>query len=159
MLLMRYAKGFDDSKKVQQAPNLPNHFAWTMGHLALTLNRMAERLDGKALPEGEFIKADGNAGDLRRFDTESVSINSKPIPDAAKYPGTDRCVEIFSNSVDRCAVAFETATEGQLDALTKFGQIDVPMWTVAIRMVFHNGTHTGQLADLRRALGMGSIFS
>jgi hypothetical protein len=24
--------------------------------------------------------------------------------------------------------------------------------------VFHNGTHCGQLADLRRALGMGSIF-
>jgi hypothetical protein len=33
------------------------------------------------------------------------------------------------------------------------------MYTLASRMVFHNGTHCGQVADLRRALGIGSIFS
>jgi hypothetical protein len=32
------------------------------------------------------------------------------------------------------------------------------MSNLAVRMVFHTGTHAGQLADLRRALGLGSIF-
>jgi hypothetical protein len=27
------------------------------------------------------------------------------------------------------------------------------------RMVFHNGFHTGQIADMRRALGFKGVFS
>jgi hypothetical protein len=156
---MRYAKGFDDSNHVKQVENVPNHFAWTLGHLALVLNRVAERIDGKPIPETDFVKADGFGGGAGKFDTESVSMNSSPKPDATLYPSAARCVEIFSASVDRCAAAFENASDVQLDALTKWGQTEVPLWTTGLRMVFHNGNHAGQLADLRRGLKMGSIFA
>jgi hypothetical protein len=43
--------------------------------------------------------------------------------------------------------------------MTQWGKSQVPLWSMASRMIFHNGTHCGQLADLRRALGLGSIFA
>lgn len=159
MLLMRYAKGFDDTNHTAQPPNLPNHFAWSMGHMALTMHRIAEKVDGKPLPETDFIKSTGAGGSAQRFDTESISMGSTPKPDASLYPIAARCVEIFSRAIDRCAAAFESATDQQLDAPTKWGQIEVPTWSTGVRMVFHNGLHTGQFADLRRVLGMGSIFA
>lgn len=157
--VMRYAKGFDDNNRVAQAANLPNHFAWTMGHLALTLHRNAERIDGQPLPPEDFLTADGRGGNSEKFDTESVSFGSHPQSDAALYPSHTRCTAIFSSAIVRCAEAFNKATDQQLDASTKFGALEMPMWQVAIRMIGHNGAHAGQLADLRRALGMGSIFS
>lgn len=158
-LLMRYARGFDDANRATQAPTLPNHFAWTMGHLALYLHRSGERIDARPLPESDFVKGDGRSGSADRFDTESISMNSTPQPDATLYPPAARCVAIFDAAIERCARAFETASDEVLDSPAKWGTVEIPMWLVAIRMVFHNGTHTGQLADLRRALGMGSIFA
>ena len=44
VLLDRYLNGFDDTNHTRQAPNLPNHVAWVLGHLALTMHRAAERI-------------------------------------------------------------------------------------------------------------------
>lgn len=157
-LLLRYAKGFDETNHVRQAPGLPNHFAWTMGHLALTLHRIAEKVDGAALPEDDFVTGEGRGG-AQRFDTESVCFGSTPVAEASLYPPAERCLAIFAAAVERCAATFESASDAQLDAAVPWGPAHVPAWQTAVRMVFHNGTHCGQLADLRRALGMGSIFA
>ncbi len=39
------------------------------------------------------------------------------------------------------------------------GKAEIPLSLMIPRMVFRNGMHTGQIADLRRALGFGSILS
>ncbi|MGH7177603.1 MAG: DinB family protein [Tepidisphaeraceae bacterium] len=158
-LLLRYAKGFDETNRVAQALNLPNHFAWTLGHLSLTMHRASERVDGFPLPSDDFVIADGRGGSAGKFDTESVCFNSTPRPEPGLYPTADRCLEIFDAAVERCASAFEDLPETRLDDPVKWGQSEIPTWQMAVRMVFHNGTHTGQLADLRRAMGMGSIFA
>ncbi|HEY7088371.1 MAG TPA: DinB family protein [Tepidisphaeraceae bacterium] len=158
-LLARYLKGFDDTNHTKQAPGLPNHLAWTLGHLALTMQRTAERLDGIAPPESDFIKGDGKSGTPDRFDTESICFGSKPIDDPRLYPKFTRCVAIFNVAVDRIADATLKASDKTLDAKSKWGRIEVQNWTLIPRMVFHNGNHNGQIADLRRALGMGSIFT
>jgi hypothetical protein len=158
-LLARYLRGFDDSNHATQVPHLPNHVAWTLGHVALTMHRMAERLDHRTLPESDFVKGDGRAGTADRFDTESVCFGSKPVAEPKLYPKFSRCVAIFEAAIERLAVAAHGADDATLDAPTKWAQTEVPTWTLLPRMVFHNGTHTGQLADLRRALGMGSIFA
>jgi hypothetical protein len=67
-------------------------------------------------------------------------------------------VEIFEGAIARVARAVRDCDEGRLDQTVKWGGRDSVLWMLAVRMVFHNGTHCGQLADLRRALGMGSIF-
>jgi hypothetical protein len=157
-LLRRYLKGFDDSNHTKQATNLPNHVAWTLGHVSLVMNRVAEKLDGQPLPPESFVKGDGTAGDRERYDTESVSFNSKPVDDPSRYPTLPRCVQIFDAAVERLASALRRATDAQLDSPTRWGAGETTLGNLAIRMVFHNGTHSGQLADLRRALKMGSIF-
>jgi hypothetical protein len=164
-LIARYFRGFDDSNHVRQAPGLPNHFAWTLGHLSMVLHRAAERFEGAdgsqeiALPEGDFVSGgDGRSGDSRRFDAEGVCFGSTPVGDARLYPPAARCVEIFEAAIARVARAVRGCDEGRLDQMVKWGGRDSLLWMLAVRMVFHNGTHCGQLADLRRALGIGSIF-
>jgi hypothetical protein len=57
------------------------------------------------------------------------------------------------------ASAVLAADDAKLESPTKWGQGEVKLCTLLPRMVFHNGCHTGQIADLRRALGMGTILS
>lgn len=157
-LLKRYLAGFDDSNHTKQTADLPNHVAWTLGHLAHTMHRVTQKIDGGVIPESDFFTGTGR-GDSRRFDTEGVSFGSKPVGDAAAYPSLARCIEVFDRAIDRLAAATRSADDAKLDMLMPWGSIEVPVWAGIARMVFHNGTHTGQLADLRRALRMKSIFA
>src|SRR4051812_29178215 len=156
-LLRRYLKGFNDSNHTKQATHLPNHAAWTMGHLALILNRVAEKLDGQPLPADSFVKGDGSGGGAERFDTESVAFNSKPLDEPSRYPTWPHCVQIFDAAIERLSLALRRATDEKLDQPTRWGAGQTTIGNLAVRMVFHNGTHSGQLADLRRALNLGSI--
>jgi hypothetical protein len=158
VLFVRYLRGFDDSNHTRQAPSLPNHVAWTLGHLAITLHRTAEKFDGLPLPASDFVTGDGRSSDANRYDTESICFGSKPVADPNLYPTFSRCAAIFDAAVDRLAGAIESADDAKLDSMAKWTNTEVPLYTMAGRMVFHNGTHAGQIADLRRALGIGSIF-
>lgn len=162
ILLGRYLKGFSDANHTAQAPGLPNHVAWCLGHLALTMHRAAEKLDPAPIPAADFIDTKGRSehrGDARRFSTESVAFGSTPAGDAARYPSFARCQEIYNNAIDRLAAAVRGATDAQLDAVTAWGPSETPIGLLCARMAFHNGMHTGQIADLRRALGIGSVFA
>ncbi|MBL9032800.1 MAG: DinB family protein [Phycisphaerae bacterium] len=151
--MARYLAGFSDETRARQAPGLPNHVAWSLGHCALTLHRVAEKLDGRGLPESEF----GVGGE--RFDAESVAFGSVPIGDAARYPALSRCVAIYDGACDRLAGAVRASDEARLMESTRWGEVELPLWLLVLRMGFHNGMHTGQVADLRRALGFRSIFA
>jgi hypothetical protein len=158
-LFERYLAGFDDTNHTRQAPGLPNHAAWCLGHCAMTMHRAAERLGAEAaLPAGDFL-LDAARGDSRRFGTESVCFGSRPVDDPAAFPTLARCREIFRNAGERLA---ETAKAAEPPTLTKpttfFGGAELPAWHAVPRAVFHNGMHCGQIADLRRALGLGSVF-
>lgn len=157
-LLRRYLAGFEDSNCTAQAPGLPNHAAWCLGHCALTMHRAAERLDAGALPDSDFISG-ADRGDARRFGTESVSFDSEPCTDPQRYPRWARCLAIFDASCDRLARAVRGVDDSRLDATTQWGRAETPLFGLVSRMVFHNGTHCGQIVDLRRALGLGSIFA
>ena len=157
-LIARYFKGFDESNHTKQAQHLPNHFAWTLGHLALTIHRTAEKFDARAVPETDFVKGDGRAGTATKYDTESVCFGSKPVDDPKLYPTHERSVAIFDDAIQRLVTAIRRTDDAKLEMLVTWGSGQVKLWSLAIRMVFHNGTHCGQLADLRRALGMGTIL-
>jgi hypothetical protein len=156
VLFLRYAKGFDGTLAVRQTEQLPNHLLWTLGHLSLTQYRVAEKIDGTAPPDSVFV--DGHFGDAVRFAVESVAFGSTPRPDAGVYPSFERSLEIFADSTERLAHAVERADDITLDRPVPWGTQMVPAYTLAFRMIFHNGTHCGQIADLRRVLGMKSIF-
>ncbi|MBL8763887.1 MAG: DinB family protein [Phycisphaerae bacterium] len=163
-LTSRYLAGFDDTNVTRQATNLPNHVAWSLGHLAVTMHRAAERIDGRPIPPDQFIAGDpaapdrGARGDRARFHTDSVGFGSLPTDDPSRYPSLARSVEIFTLAAERLAAAVRAANDADLDVTTPWGQGETPKWALVMRMVFHNGDHAGQIADLRRALGFRSIF-
>ena len=154
----RFLAGFDDDNRTSQAPGLPNHAAWSLGHLALTMHRFAERIDGNALPESDFITGDGASGDSERFDTESVCFGSNPVDDPAIYPALAKSRRVFEDAIDRLASAIEGLDDAMLDEIQPWGSGEFPVAELAARIIFHNGTHAGQLTDLRRALGMPGVI-
>lgn len=173
-LLTRYLAGFDDHSHTRQAPNLPNHLAWCLGHCALTLHRGLERITGDPPPERDFLitqidlvekqfpRQSGGAPHRvppTRFDAETVSFGSIPVDNPALYPTRSRCVEIFDASCERYSSVFRALPDARLDEMITWGNIQIPIWASGLRLAFHNGTHCGQIADLRRALGMKSIFA
>lgn len=153
----RYLAGFEDAGHTAQASALPNHVGWCLGHCALTMNRVAEMIDGRGLPADDFIRGQSH-GNQDRFGTESVSYGSSPVDDAAVYPTLQRCVDIFNRACDRLAEAAQAADDATLDKTVTWADSEMPLRRLVLRMVFHNGTHAGQIVDLRRALGIGSIF-
>jgi len=161
-LAARYLPGFTDTNRISQAVNLPNHVAWSLGHCALTMHRVAEMADGAPVPTSDFDAggAVGHSGDApRAFSPEAVSFGSRPVADANAYPGLARCIEIYNAACERLAAAVRSAPEATFIKVIKWGPAEAPWWMLVFRMVFHNGFHTGQIADLRRALGLKSIFS
>jgi DinB superfamily len=160
-LLLRALDGFDDATRTSQAPNLPNHAAWTLGHLALTIHRVAAHADGLPLPEQDFATAPADATGATsptRYDTESICFNSTPSDDPTRYPSLARCIEIFIAAHDRLIDAARNATDDALDQTIPWGPTQIAVADLFIRMIYHNGTHGGQLLDLRRAMGFASLI-
>ncbi|MBS0190598.1 MAG: DinB family protein [Phycisphaerales bacterium] len=158
-LLSRYLVGFDDSNYTATAAGLPNHVGWCLGHLALTNNRFCGWLPrGRAeLPAGDFVEG-GASGDSERFGTESVSFGSDPRGGAV-FPRYERCVRVFTDSVERLAGAIEGLSEEELvRPVAMFRGVESPPYLMAARAVYHVGIHNGQIADLRRALGMKGVL-
>lgn len=159
-LTLRFLAGFTDANCAVQKPGLPNHIVWSLGHLAITMHRLAEHIDRRPLPTSDFLyggSLDGG-GDTARFASESVAFGSHPNPDASHYPNLDRAREIFENAVDRLAAALRNASEETLDAPVTWGRAIFPVWQLAFRMIFHNGIHAGQITDMRRALNLGTVI-
>ena len=157
VLLTRYLVGFTDSNRTAQAENLPNHVAWSLGHLALTMHRVIEKIDGQPLPVTDFVK--GLAGDAQRFGDESVAFNSVPINDPTRYPTLARSIEIYEAACDRLATSVLGLHAEGLARVVPWGQGTSTISALVHRMTFHNGMHCGQIADLRRALKLRSIFA
>ncbi|MFZ4574520.1 MAG: DinB family protein [Phycisphaerales bacterium] len=156
-LMLRYLAGFTDSNRTTQGPLLPNHVAWTLGHCAVTMHRASEKLDGRPMPESDFVP--GPRGDANRFGGESVAFNSKPVGEPSMYPTLARSVAIYEAACDRLAAAAKGADEAALNRQVAWGTGQSTPAALMTRMVFHNGMHCGQIADLRRALEMKSIFA
>jgi hypothetical protein len=154
-LAARYYKGFDDTNHTRQAPGLPNHLAWCLGHCAHTMNRIAEAFDGRGLPETDFVLGSAT-NDRERFGTEAVCFGSKV--QEAVWPSLARCVRVYDGAADRLAAAVRGCDDAKLDTMIKWGAGEIPLYQAGMRMIFHNGVHVGQIADLRRALGMGSVL-
>ena len=161
-LFQQFLAGFDDENRTRQAPGLPNHVSWTLGHLAVTMQRCADVIAGfnepQTLPTSDWVHGDGTAGDPSRYDTESVCFGSTPVRDAGAYPRLRRAVEIFEASIDRLAGEVASATESSLSREVKWGSRVLEAGALVQRVIFHNGAHAGQIADLRRALGMPHVI-
>jgi len=118
-------------------------------------------LPAGALPAEFFVTGDGTRGskDKGVFDSEAVCFGSKPEDRHDRYPTLARCTDIFNQACDRFASVVRSVDDSVLDRSIRWGPVESPVWSICLRMVFHNGMHTGEIADMRRALGFKSIFA
>lgn len=153
-LFERFLVNFDETNRTRPAPAMPNHLAWTLGHLALTAHRGAHRVRGhddpQPLPESDFIT--GPAGNATRFGSEGVAFGSKPIDEPAHYPSLARSLEIMRRAHETLADALREATPEALARTTPWGKGQASVSDLSLRLAFHIGTHAGQIIDLRRGL-------
>lgn len=155
VLVARFFVGFTDANYQTTTQHLPNHLAWTLGHLSLVLYRCAGKLDGLPLPASEF---DLGTGSPTTIGLEAVAVGSNPLLDKATFPPLARCLEIFAGAIEHIARAYEAASDEKLDELTAWGNAQITFEQLALRMVFHNGMHCGQIVDLRRSLNMDYVL-
>ncbi len=154
-LLELFSEGFDDSNRTSQAPGLPNHFAWTLGHCALAMHEVAHFIDDGPLPAQDFASP-GKGNNC--FVEEEIAFGSSPRDDADAFPGAQRCLEIHRRACDRLIKALRNASDQELDREVPWGVNSKAVGTIAQRMAIHTGMHIGQLIDLRRALGVAPLF-
>ncbi|MEQ8318565.1 MAG: DinB family protein [Phycisphaerales bacterium] len=159
-LFERFLVGFDEGNRTRQAPAMPNHAAWTLGHLALTAHRCVDRVLGMnepgELPPDAFVV--GERGDAQRVATESVSFGSVPTDDPDRYPTLSRSVEIMHGAHQRLAAELRKADAAALARQTPWGAGHTTVSDLALRMGFHIATHCGQVVDLRRGLGFEPVL-
>lgn len=159
-LFERYLAGFDETNRTSQAQAMPNHAAWTLGHLALTAHRCTQRVGGSddpgELPPGAFVM--GDRGDAQRFATESVAFGSTPTDEPDRYPSLERSIEIMHDAHHDLANALRHAGDDALARQTPWGAGTTTVSDLALRMGFHIATHAGQIVDLRRALELGPVL-
>lgn len=160
----RYLVGFDDANCTRQPANLPNHVSWSLGHCALTMHRFSEKFDGRPIPERDFAVGPRPAPAApgarpTRFWTESVAFDSAPTDDPSLFPGMARATEVYGCACDRLAAAVRAAPDSRLDETTAWGMTpQIPLALLALRILFHNGDHTGQILDTRRALHLPRVL-
>ncbi|MBL9140470.1 MAG: DinB family protein [Phycisphaerae bacterium] len=142
------ATTWPDDKVTAQAAGQPNHCLWTLGHLATTYDWGAGLLDGKpsALPES-YNKLFG--------------MGSVPSPDPKAYPSLAEVRSHFDRTFERLAAAATALTAAQgaeslKEATQGFASTKLDM---VHKLAWHDGWHLGQLATLRKFLGLPGLLS
>lgn len=140
-------EGISAARACEQPTNCMNHALWTLGHLASTDDFMLVEFTGQksALPES--------------WNT-LFGMGSTPTSDASKYPSMAEVskalderravLEKWVASLTPAHMATQTP-EGWRPYTPTLG--DVPGF-----IAWHEGYHQGQLAVLRRGLGLGRAF-
>lgn len=135
---------------VRQPHGVVNHPAWTLGHLAQASNQLAVALG----LESTFPAAW----------KEAFRTGATPNSDVAAYPAKDALLAEFAAQHERVSNVFEAAEPTALDATLarehpneRTRQRFPTVGDYAIFLITsHEGSHLGQIAAWRRAMGLGS---
>ena len=160
-LLLRFLRGFDESNRTLQRPEMPNHPIWILGHTAFTMARFGHLAGGPVPNEKDFAPEDGSDGAQNsaiRFRADDVMKDSTPVGDPDFYPSLARGQEIFSRAIEELACVLESLPTERLQETVLWNGDPLRIDALAIRLCFHNGLHAGQLTDLRRGAGFDRVL-
>lgn len=134
----------DDAQMTQQPAGVPNHPAWTLGHIIFSLQGIGEEIGLEP-----WLPADWE----KRFGTGST-----PVADMGTYPtkqesfGTlaeaERRVREWLSAMDQAALSEPLPDERVREILPTLGHVVLHV------LVGHTAAHLGQLAVWRRAMGL-----
>lgn len=132
-----------EEEMVEQAPGMPNHATWTLGHIIHACHAMAAELGADPwLPE----------------DWESVfGYGSIPLPEVKEYPGKAEMQSLLADASTRLCDALRSAGASALGR--RLEDEDFPtMGHILLQVIVaHTAYHAGQLSVWRRAMGKESV--
>lgn len=140
-------KDFPEDKATFRNADTDNHILWTLGHLALSDEWILNMITGQDSPLPESYS--------KMFGYESKSESS---PDA--YPPFAEVRGHFNEARTRLLKWLEAQSDAQLNEPIDDGGIGFAASALEAvgKEVWHEGWHTGQIAPLRRALGLNPAF-
>lgn len=140
-------KDWPTDKLTHQAAPTDNHVLWTVGHLAGSDAYIAKCCGAPPLEIPESL-------------AKATGMGSKPSPRAADYPPLPEALRVLEKARKDLERWFETAAPAQLSQSLKEkteGFADDPVDLLA-KMAWHEGWHAGQIASLRKSLGLPPVI-
>lgn len=143
----KFASGFADSQVTAQPSPTSNHLLWSLGHLAISNAWFASLIDGA--PVGVSDEWDKLFG-----------MKSKPVTDAAAYPPFAEVLSAYHKSAERIEDAARSRTDADMlkPCATDSGGFCSDKLDSVAKAAWHEGWHLGQIAELRKALGLPSAM-
>jgi uncharacterized damage-inducible protein DinB len=132
-----------ESEMVEQPTGVPNHAAWTLGHVVHSFQGMAAELGAEPwLPpdwESEF------------------GFGSTPHSDPRRYPDKSGLLTLLADATRRLRHAVLTADPALLEQALPDETLPTMRHLLLQVVVAHTAYHAGQLAVWRHALGKQSV--
>lgn len=142
--LRRMVSDLDEEQMVCQPKNLPNHAAWTIGHLVHSCEQIAGEVGlSPWLPEDWG----------KRFGTGST-----PVDDRAAYPDREALLRALEDGKDRLSRALEVSDLGQPLPDVRYRDRFPTVGHAVIHIrCGHTALHLGQLTVWRRVMGLDVV--
>lgn len=141
------ARTIPPDKAAYQPSPKDNHLLWTLGHLAISYQWLANLIDGKpnTLPAN--------------YD-ELFGGKSAPHADAKRYPSVEELWKHHDSMFDRMIAAAESMSETDCtkSCNAETGGFARDRLDVIEKAAWHEGWHAGQLSSIRRALGLKPLM-
>ena len=132
-----------DHELVQQPTGIPNHGAWTLGHIIYSCQGMAVEIgEDSWLPEN--WESDFGYG-------------SEPSPDAGYYPNKSEMMSLLSESSQRMRKTLLNAGQSFYNKKLPDEEFSTMGHLVIQVVIAHTAFHAGQLAMWRKAIGKPSV--
>jgi len=146
-MLADMAAGIPDERACEQLPGAYNHKLWTLGHMAHSNQWFASLIDGQPMTSPQ------------EWET-LYGMKSKPTSDPAVYSPVADMRAAFEASIDRLCAAVDALSDAELDAppAGDGAGFVTDKLDSAFKAAWHYGWHLGQIASLRKGLGLPSLM-
>ena len=140
-------KGFPENKLTFQTNETDTHVLWTLGHLILSDRWILSMVGG-----GEY--------EVPESYEKLFGFQSKAVASADAYPPIAELRRHFDESRRRLVAWLEQVDDDQLKKAVDDGGMGFAKTALDAlsKQMWHEGWHAGQIAPLRRALGLKPAF-
>ncbi|CAG0964940.1 hypothetical protein PHYC_00930 [Phycisphaerales bacterium] len=143
----KFGSGFADNQVTAQPTPTSNHLLWSFGHLAVSNAWFASLIDGAPI---------GVSDDWDKM----FGMKSKPTSDPAAYPPFAEVQAAYAKSAERIEDAARSRTDADMvkPCASDSGGFCADKLDAIAKAAWHEGWHLGQIAELRKALGLPSAM-
>ncbi len=156
--MLRFARGVlertladwpEDKHTAQGGAGCENHAIWTVGHVAVNLARYFAPPAAVEMPELPS-----------NYETLFRGVHTPPTDDPSMYPPLREVKEWLDRVTEAFIAGIEAQSDDELatDVSESMGGFTTDRLQLVEQAAWHEGWHAGQLAALRRVLGLRPIF-